>query len=636
MNGATWILEELPVGVWVANAADGTAAYVNRAFRAMLGSNVHADSIEDARATYGIYDRLGNMCPVERLPFSRALASRGPVEIDDLVIHRADGGKVDVRAFGTPVLASTGEITHVIVAFIDNTKLVEAERQRDTMEARLGLIVNHAPIAIWATDREGIVTLSEGAGLASMGVKSGELVGQNLFHLYRDHPTIPDNLRRALDGEAFHYSVEVPGAIYDSYVTPLRGPAGEVVGMAGLSNDVTEVRRLQASAIQNDRVIALGTLAASVAHEINNPLTFVLGYLRTAGIELAAAAEAEIPGDPSAIARRAALQKVQSYLDLVRNGAERIARITQDLKTFTRTEEQKVEWVDVQAVVRSVLRLVGKDAEAHARLHIDLQETVPVSADESRLVQVVLNLVVNAIQAVRGRRPKDMEIVVRTCRRGDDAAIEVSDSGPGVPSADRARIFEPFFSTKSLGEGTGLGLFVSRNIVRDFGGEITVGDSASGGAIFRVVLPGARSSRSPPRKGSDAAPQTEPTLAAEILVIDDDELVARSLANSLRRAGHQVTVAHDGAGGLELLLSDRIFDLVFCDLMMRGMTGVDLAQLLEGRAPHKLERIVFMTGGAFTAQARAYMQSHAGITVHKPFDVVAEASARLQTFAGRG
>ena len=639
MKDPIWILDGLPVGVWVARAPDGTAAYVNRAFQTIMGIDaVPGIRIEDAPATYGIHDRTGNPYPVERLPFSRVLATRGPVEMDDLVIHRPDGAKADLRAFGTPIFGSDGALTHVIVAFIDNTKLVEAERQRDTVEARLGLIVNHAPIAIWATDRDGIVTLSEGAGLASMGVKSGELVGKNLFDLYREHPAIPDYLRRALAGEAFRYTVDVPGAVYDSFVTPLRGQSGEVVGMAGLSNDVTEVRSLQASAIQNDRVIALGTLAASVAHEINNPLTFVLGYLRTASIELTATAEIDAGSDePSAVARRSALQKVQSYLDLVRNGAERIARITQDLRTFTRTEEQKVEWVDVQAVVRSVLRLVGKDAEAHARLRVDLEETVPVSADESRLVQVVLNLVVNAIQAVRGRRAKDMEIVVRTCQDGDGVAIEVADSGPGVPATDRVRIFEPFFSTKSLGEGTGLGLFVSRNIVRDFGGEITVGDSESGGATFRVVLPGARGSRSTAAKTSDSGPPAAAAApSAHILIIDDDELVARSLSKSLRRAGHRVTVVHDGAAGLELVLSDQFFDLVFCDLMMRGMTGVDIAQSLEGRAPNKLDRIVFMTGGAFTAQARAYLQSHPGITVHKPFDIVTEVGARLRVFAKPG
>jgi PAS domain S-box-containing protein len=630
MEDLRWILDGLPVGVWVAQAPDGAVAYVNHAFQSIMGVGaVEASRIGDAPATYGIFDRNGNLYPVERLPFSRVLTSGGPVEADDLVIHRSDGERANVRAFGIPVQGDGRAITHVIVAFIDITKQVEAERQRDTMEARLSLIVNHAPIAVWASDTNGVVTLSEGAGLASMGVQSGELVGRNLFELYADHPTIPDQLRRALGGDACTVTTEVPGAIYDSYMTPIRDPNGQITGVAALSNDVTEIRRLQAAAIQNDRIIALGTLAASVAHEINNPLTYILGYLKTAALELESAmSPARSP--ETARTEPSPLENILSHLELVRGGAERIARITQDLRTFTRPPEQELEWVNVRQVVESVLRLVGKDAEAHARLAVDLEETAPVSADESRLVQVVLNLVVNAIHAVRGRRPEEMTITVRTRSEGTGAAIEVADSGPGVPVRDRATIFEPFFSTKPLGEGTGLGLFVSRNIVRDFGGEITVHDCPEGGALFRVVLPGPRRSKPSESKRTEVLPENGPATKARILVIDDDDLVGRALSNSLRRVGHHVTTVTDGHQALDLLLSDRIFELVYCDLMMREMSGVDLAQILAKRAPERLKDMIFMTGGAFTPQARAYLEEHPRCAVHKPFDIVVETAARLR------
>ena len=636
MENLRWILDGLPMGVWVARAPDGVAVYANRAFQAIIGIEAVASSrIVDAPATYSLHDRHGKLFPVEELPFSRVLSTRGPIESDDLVVHRGNGEKVNLRAFGVPVFGEGGEITHVIVAFSDNTKQVEAERQRATMEARLALIVNHAPIAIWATDEKGIVTLSEGAGLASMGVKSGQLVGQSLFQLYAEHPTIPDHLRRALAGDSFRYTVEVPGAIYDSYAAPIRDSGGRIIGMAGLSNDVTEIRRLQASAIQNDRIIALGTLAASVAHEINNPLTYVLGYLKTASIELEAAIHRGDSSDIGTPSDRSHLEKVLSHLELVRSGAERIARIIQDLRSFTRAPVQKLEWVDVQAVVRSVIRLVGKDAEAHALLSVDLQETAPVLAEESRLVQVILNLMVNAIQAVRGRRPEEMEIVVRTRSEGTGAAIEVADSGPGVPVSDRASIFEPFFSTKGLGEGSGLGLFVSRNIIRDFGGEITVSDRQEGGALFRVVLPGLHGSHPSEPVPTPLPRAPKPAHGARILIVDDDELVGRALSASLGRAGHDITTVNEGGKALDLLLSDRPFDLVFCDLMMRGMSGMDLARALEQRAPDRLQRVVFMTGGAFTPQARDYLQDHPQSTVNKPFDIVAEAARRLHGLGHR-
>jgi CheY-like chemotaxis protein len=246
------------------------------------------------------------------------------------------------------------------------------------------------------------------------------------------------------------------------------------------------------------------------------------------------------------------------------------------------------------------------------------------------LVQVVLNLVVNAIQAVGAQPPEQMEIAVRTRNEGGGAAIEVADSGPGVPIGDRASIFEPFFSTKALGDGTGLGLFVSRNIVRDFGGEITVGDRPEGGALFRVVLPGLRRHRESEPQRTAVPLGTGDVRAGRILIIDDDELVGRALVSALRHAGHDVTAVGSGEHALELLLSDQTFDLVFCDLMMRGMSGMEVADALERSAPDKLPNVVFMTGGAFTPQAQAYLQDHPRSTVNKPFDIVAETAARLQ------
>jgi PAS domain S-box-containing protein len=272
-----WILEKLPVGVWVAKVPSGEVAYANPEFKRIMGMDAVATSrITDAPATYGIIDSAGHPYPVERLPFSRVVTTGAPATVDDLVIHRPDGRKISVRAFAYPVHDAAGTLTHVIIAFIDITKELMAIADREQTESRLAFTINHAPIALWTADAKGTVLLSEGAGLASMGVRSGELVGKNLFDLYRDHPSIAGYLRRGLAGESFSYPVQVGDASYDSWIAPLRDAAGAVTGVIGLSRDVTEIRKLQTNAIQNDRVIALGTLAASLAHEINNPLTYML------------------------------------------------------------------------------------------------------------------------------------------------------------------------------------------------------------------------------------------------------------------------------------------------------------------------------------------------------------------------
>ena len=629
-----WILDNLPLGVWVAHAPQGIVAYSNRAFQEILGVPAAAEStITDAPETYHLFDRAGLPYPFENLPFSRALARREPVTVDDIVIHRPDGRRVNVRSFGVPIFDQAGEVTHVIVAFADTTKEVEVELARDTMEARLALAVNHAPIVIWTADKNGIVRLSEGAGLASMGVKSGQLVGQNLFDLYRDHPTIPGHLRRGLAGESFWYTVEVPGAIYDTYLNPLRDADGEVTGVAALSNDVTELRQLQANAIQNDRVIALGTLAASVAHEINNPLTYLLAHAEMCEKTLVRLEQAmgSLPAG-SVEETRSLLEKLRSDLDPVRSAGERISRITRQLKTFSRSSDERREVIDVKAVIHSVLELVGKDVRASANVRLEIEHPVNVFADEARMVQVVLNLVVNAMQAVRAQKRSDGEIVLHARRHEDRVLLEVEDNGPGVPVSDREQIFDPFYSTKEPGEGTGLGLFVCRNIVRELGGDIAVDTGRHGGARFRVTLPAHDQAPAPPLPKPETL-KPNPIQRAQILLVDDEPLLLRALSNTLRNAGHEVTAVDDGTAALEILLSSRAFDLVFCDVMMRGMTGMDLLRVLQERAPQRVSRIVFMSGGAYTPEARAFLDQYSEQSIDKPFDPVREAKARLQQFA---
>jgi CheY-like chemotaxis protein len=250
-----------------------------------------------------------------------------------------------------------------------------------------------------------------------------------------------------------------------------------------------------------------------------------------------------------------------------------------------------------------------------------------VVANEARLLQVVMNLMMNALQSLPGQAPPH-EIGVATRNDGERVIIEVSDTGPGVAPTDRERVFEPFVTSKPVGEGTGLGLFVCRNIVRGLGGDIGVHDRPGGGAIFRVTLPAARSSlarRTPPRPVPAA-----PAGGGRVLLIDDDPLVAQALASQLAQAGFATEVAGDAASATAALLGDTRYDLIYCDLMMRDTTGMDLAELMEARAPERLRRVVFMTGGAFTPRAAAFLASRPHSCVEKPFDVLDETCRRLE------
>jgi PAS domain S-box-containing protein len=610
-----WMLDDLPIGVWVAKAPEGRVVYANRAFHEILGMDaVPGSLIGDVPVTYGVRDSAGNQFPVERLPFSLALATGTRVTVDDMVIHRHDGVQVPLRAFAHPV-KKNGTITHVIVAFTDISNEAKARADHATFEERLKAVVDHAPVVCWSTDREGIITLSEGAGLSSLGVRSGELVGQSVFELYREHPTISGNIRRALAGESFWYTTQVTDAdaVYETWITPVRQADGELNGILAVSNDVSEIRRLQERTIQADRVMALGTLAASVAHEINNPLTYVLSYLEELEISLAGL-------DGGKVGERA-----RRALEPVKKGVERIATITRDLRTFSRPDDLRLEPIDLGTVVESVLTLLRKEIEARARLLLTLEAARPVLANEARLVQVVLNLLLNAIQALPQGDPSKHQIAISVRDEGDWVIVEVTDSGPGVGREDRDRIFDPFVTTKPVGVGTGLGLFVCRNVVRGLGGDVSVGERAGGGAAFRVRLPVGERARRP----SEPAPRPPPVPDVRVLVVEDDALVARSFADRLRSEGIAVELAASAEQALGILAGGAVFDLIYCDLMMKEKTGMDFAEELDARSPHLHERVVFMTGGAFTPRAAAFVEANADRCVDKPFDVILDLTQRL-------
>ena len=622
------ILDDLPVAVWVGKVPDGSAVYTNRAFERILGAPVASSRLGDAPQTYGVFGRDGLPYPFERLPFARVLATGAPVMVDDMVARRPEGS-INMRCFGSPLRDEKGAVTHVIVAFLDITSEVATQVERNRVEAHLRFACDHAPIAIWTTDADGVITMSEGAGLAALGVKSGQLVGQKVQDIYAAHPTIPGYIHRALAGDSFWYTVAVGEAVYHTWLRPLRGAAGEIVGLTGLSHDISELHRLQQTTIRNDRVMALGTLAASVAHEINNPLAYVLAQAEAMDAEVDALEGllAKMQG-PEVPAAQAALGRLKEGLAPVRSGTARIASITRDLRTFSRPEDISLSPVDLRGVVLSVLKLVGKEVEARARLVLDLQQTRPVMGNEARLVQVVLNLVVNALQALPADSTGTNEVTLRTRDEGARVLLEVADSGSGVPAADRDRIFEPFFSTKEIGKGTGLGLFVCRNIVQALAGDVEVLDRPAGGALFRVTLPAAPIG---PAARAEPSPAAKAVMAAgrHIVLIEDDAMVARALTLQLRAAGYRVTALADGKQGLELLRAQPDVDLVFCDLMMTGMTGMDVAEALALEAPEAAAKMVFMTGGAFLPRAREFVARHLDRTVDKPFDIVRETQRRL-------
>jgi PAS domain S-box-containing protein len=390
--------------------------------------------------------------------------------------------------------------------------------------------------------------------------------------------------------------------------------AGVPIRIFGTIQDVTERKRIEAKLVLNDRMASIGTLAAGVAHEINNPLAYITWNLEMLDEKLRASPQ---------------LGEVRKMVTEAREGAERVRRIVRELKTFSRPDDERRVLLDVRRVLETSVNMCFNEIRHRARLVKDFGEPVLVEADEDRLGQVFVNLLVNAAQALPDGQADRNEIRVIACRADDGRAlVEIHDTGPGIPTDIVGKIFDPFFTTKAIGSGTGLGLSICHGIITDLGGEIVVDSLPGRGCVFRVYLP------PPPERDAIAAPATPVAPVApaalsaaaapkrtvgKVLVVDDDPGVGASIRRVLD--GHDVTVVRSGHEALARLRLEPRFDVILCDLMMPEMTGMDLHREVARAWPGLTERMVFLTGGAFVQDARVFLDTVANERLEKPFDM---------------
>ena len=396
-----------------------------------------------------------------------------------------------------------------------------------------------------------------------------------------------------------------------------RDDAGRALRMIGAMADVTPQRELEARLRISDRMASVGTLAAGVAHEINNPLAFALLSLKLARNELHKLVRAEgslLP--PTTDHPR--LGSLVRAIDDATTGCTRVKEIVRDLKTFSRPEEERVGPVVLERVIESALSMARAELRPRARLVRDYQDVPPVSGNESRLSQLFLNLIVNAAQAIDEGDVEGNEVRLVLFAREGEVIAEIQDSGPGIPRELRPRIFDPFFTTKPLGVGTGLGLTICHGIVAAHRGSIEIDDRPGGGTILRVRLPaliGAVAAAS--RPVLPPAPSVGVARERRILVVDDEPLIGDSIEELLDE--HDVEAVRSGREALERLFAGEPFEVVVCDLMMPELTGMDVHEALLQRAPALAARMIFMTGGAFTPRASAFLDAVGNPRLAKPF-----------------
>jgi signal transduction histidine kinase len=368
----------------------------------------------------------------------------------------------------------------------------------------------------------------------------------------------------------------------------------------------TESRRMQQQLMISDRLASIGMVAAGVAHEINNPLAYVLGNIQFALEQLEA-----MNGTGGVSPEMAELVEALQH---AHEGSERIRVTTRDLKVFCRTDETAKTCVNVRKVMESSINMAWNEIRHRARLVRQFEVVPGIEGNENRLGQVFLNLLVNAAQALPERPLEQNEISVRIRASDGQVLIEIRDTGSGIAPAEQKRIFEPFYTTKASGVGTGIGLSICRSIVTELGGQIALESKLGEGTTFRIALPALTAvlSSIPPRV-QPVAPRR-----ARVLAIDDEAHLCK-LIRRLLTPEHEVHTLGDARQGLELLQEDRSFDVIFCDLIMPRMSGMEFYGELSRTAPELARRTVFLTGGAFNSKARQFLSSVTNRVVEKPF-----------------
>ena len=492
----------------------------------------------------------------------------------------------------------------------DITDRRRAEIELKRAQERLRMVVSKSPIVLFAIDRDGTFTLSEGRGLVTLGLSPSEVVGRSAYELYHGSPRIVANLQRALAGEEFVDVVEVGPLAFDTCYTPLRDDAGQVVGVIGVATDVTERRRLENQLLQSQKMEAVGRLAGGIAHDFNNLLTTVLGY------------------STLLLQSQGAGQAPDKRIVEIKRAAERAAGLTRQLLAFSRKQVIQPRITDLNRVVAEMeemlRRLIGEDIEfvfTHA------SQPALVRADPGQLEQMLMNLVVNARDAMpRGGR-LEVEVAAlelgmpreqgeHSVPAGAFIVLTVRDTGSGMDRETLARVFEPFYTNKERGKGTGLGLAMVHGIVQQNNGHVFVRSDVGVGTKFAIYLP---RTEGQPAAAEEKPVSVRPPAGAETLLLVEDEATVRELVHELLvREGYTVLEAADGVAALAVAARHPgPIHMLVTDVVMPGMSGGELASRFLRERPGV--RVLYISGYSDDAIVRAGISQADSAFLQKPF-----------------
>lgn len=521
------------------------------------------------------------------------------IDADMLAATSAHGAAV---LLGRPIIPR--ELSAAIELAMDHANRARAAALRErSSQATLRSIGD----AVITADEANLVTLINPAAQALTGWAELEGLGLPLaavFSLDKDDQSSAANSPER--GGTFVRLRHRDGTskTIEHSVAPILDGSGVSLGVVVVFRDLSERRRIEQRLALSGRMTSIGTFAAGIAHELNNPLAFV-----TSNLDFAISELQTMKGDARSAWTLDLLEDSLAALHEAADGAARAAHIVKDLKVFVRNDSEQKFFVDVNRALAFATRLTNNQVRHVGDLQMDLEVVPATLADEGKLVQVFVNLLTNAAQSIDPRKA-DKHIRVRSSRQGDRIVVRIEDSGCGIAQEHLGQVFEPFFTTKPVGQGLGLGLSISHTLISSFGGTLSLESVPGRGTTAIVSLPISEPVGIP-------APRVDGSLAARVLVIDDEALIGTAVRRILTRKGYHVVVEQSARQALELLGAGQRFDAIVCDLMMPGFSGIDFYEALAN--DKQQSRVILMTGNAFTPRARELFESTGNVRLEKPF-----------------
>ncbi|WP_428269306.1 PAS domain S-box protein [Haliangium sp.] len=609
------LIRDVRVGVLV-HGPDGQVVQCNQAALDVLGlTREQLMSDDPLGGEHNLIHEDGRPFTFDEYPVLHAIRTRRSVTGINMGLYRARHDDwVWLLMHAVVQVDDRGAVKSVVCSFADITARKRAEDAARDSHAMFQAVYENAGLGVILRGIDGRLIDCNPTFERMIG-HSADILRELAVerYVYHDDIAAPAKRHRALlAGERSSYEVDrrylsADGDILWGHVTVsvVGDGDGAPRHLVEMIMDITDRKRMEAQLMLTDRLASLGTMAAGVAHEINNPLTWLMGNI-TYVVETLTELRHQIGLDPD------------DYDGLFRSledslaGAERIRTIVQDLRLFARTRPSHDATADITRVVQSTLRMLHNQIMHRARCELEISDELPVVlGDEARLGQVMTNLVVNAVQAMPDGRSQDNLLRIRVVPEGEYVVIAVADNGVGIPAEVQTHIFDPFFTTKSVGEGTGLGLSICHSIVAELGGGIELKSEVGRGTTFTVRLRVAPAARGSSRRLTTRPPLANPAQGGEgkqILCIDDEPDMGEALHLMLGKH-HELTFETSGHRALARLRAGERYDVVLCDLMMPGMSGMDFYQALSDLDPELAERCAFMTGGSFTPAARSFAEN---------------------------